>query len=165
MTPKDLLAQYVDPAMVLLNNLTGIRSGDAALVLVMAIAGQESDWLARRQNGGPARSFWQFEKAGGVAQLFDEVPKQLQAVCDYLEIPYNQTDVFEAMAWNDALAASMCRLLLWQDPAPLPAVGDVQSGWDYYQRNWRPGAPRPDAWPGYYATAVGLIEATSKAFS
>jgi hypothetical protein len=157
MTPKDLLTNSVDPALILLNSLTGIRSGDAAAVLIMAIAGEEDDWAARRQIGGPARSLWQFEKGGGVAELFGSTPRQLKAVCDYLIIPYNETDVFEAMAWNDTFGACMARLLLWQDPAPLPPVGDVQGGWDYYFRNWRPGAPRPDAWPANYATAKGLL--------
>jgi hypothetical protein len=157
MTPKDLLTTCVDPALALLATLTGIPANDQARVLIMAISGEEDDWEARRQIGGPARSLWQFEEGGGVAELFATTPKQLQAVCGYLFIPYNQNDVFEAMAWNDTLGACMARLLLWQDPAPLPAVGDVQGGWNYYQRNWRPGAPRPAAWPANYATAKGLL--------
>ncbi|MCW2933440.1 MAG: hypothetical protein JWM19_4402, partial [Actinomycetia bacterium] len=152
MTPKDLLS-IVDPALALLNTLAGIKVSNEARVLVMAIAGQESDWEARLQGGGgPARSFWQFEGGGGaVGELFSVTPKQLKAVCDYLIVPYNVATVFQAMAWNDTLAACMARLLLWQDPAALPAIGDVQAGWNYYQRNWRPGAPRPEVWPAKYA--------------
>jgi hypothetical protein len=155
MTPRDLL-NIVDPALTLLE--PGIKRSDEARVLIMAIAGQESDWMARLQNGGPARSFWQFEGAGGGAgEVFADSPTQLKAVCDYLVIPFDVNDIFQAMAWNDTLAACMVRLLLWTDPAPLPAVGDVQGGWNYYQRNWRPGAPRPDVWPARYAAAQGLI--------
>lgn len=157
MTPKDLLS-IVDPALALLNTLAGIKVSNEARVLVMAIAGQESDWAARLQHGGPARSFWQFEGAGGgVGGLFAATPKQLKAVCDYLFVPYDVATVFQAMAWNDTLAACMARLLLWSDPAALPALGDVQGGWNYYQRNWRPGAPHPEVWPAKYATAKGLL--------
>lgn len=159
MTPKNLLDNAIDPAFALLARVGGVTSDDRARVLVLAIAGQESDWAARRQIGGPARSFWQFEKGGGVAELFAVTPVLLKAVCAELVVPYNQTDVFEAMAWNDVLGASMARLLLWQDPAALPAVGDVNAGWAYYQRNWRPGAPHPEAWPAKYGTAMGLVQA------
>lgn len=156
MTPKDLLA-IVDPALTLLE--PGIKRSDESRVLLMAIAGQESDWEARLQNGGgPARSFWQFEGAGGaVGEVFANTPTQLKAVCAYLFIPFDVAHLFESMAWNDTLAACMARLLLWTDAAPLPAVGDVQGGWNYYQRNWRPGAPRPEIWPARYAVAQGLI--------
>ena len=58
MNPKDLLQGAVDPALALLARLTGIQSDARARVLVLAIAGQESAWMYRRQVGGPARSFW-----------------------------------------------------------------------------------------------------------
>lgn len=159
MQPKLFLTTIVNPALALLAELAAIRVDDAARVEVMAIAGQESDWKARRQIGGPARSYWQFEKGGGVAGLFGSTPKQLAAVCAYLDIPFDATTVFEAMAWNDTLACCMARLLLWTDPAPLPAVGDVNDAWAYYQRNWRPGAPHPEVWPTKYQTAAQLIHA------
>ncbi len=158
MTPKSLLIDSVDPALALLEQVATIKPSAQARVLVMAIAGQESAWKERRQIGGPARSFWQFEKGGGVAGLFRVTPKQLAAVCAELYVPCNPTDVFEAMAWNDVLAAAMARLLLWTDAAPLPNYGDVEGSWAYYQRNWRPGAPHPDVWPGRYGTAMGLVK-------
>jgi hypothetical protein len=156
MTPAVFLQIVVDPTLHDLASVD-IPITDNARVLLMAIAGQESDWRARRQIGGPARGYWQFEEAGGVAEVLATTPQQLGALCAALDIPVDRATLYEAMAWNDILACGMARLLLWQDPAPLPAVGDVQGGWDYYQRNWRPGAPRPDAWPAYYATAKGLI--------
>jgi hypothetical protein len=157
MTPKDLLTTAVDPALALLAPL-GVKSDARARVLVMAIAGQESAWEHRRQIGGPARSFWQFEKGGGVVGLFNVVPAKLKAVCDELEVPFNLSDVFEAMAWHDVLAAAMARLLLWTDPAPLPDVGQVNQSWEYYLRQWRPGLPHPDLWPARYGTAMGLVK-------
>jgi hypothetical protein len=159
MTPKDLLMNAVDPALALLAKLANVKSDDRARVLMMAIAGQESAWKERRQIGGPARGFWQFEKGGGVAGLFRVTPNQLKAVCDELEVPYDPTIVFEAMAWNDTLAACMARLLFWTDASQLPEVGNVDAAWAYYQRNWRPGAPHPEIWPARYGTAMGLVTA------
>lgn len=156
MNPKDLLQGAVDPALAMLARLTGIQSDARARVLVLAIAGQESAWMYRRQVGGPARSFWQFEKGGGVAGLFNVARAPLSKICDELAVPFDQSAVFEAMAWHDVLAASMARLLLWTDPAQLPAVGDVPAGWAYYLRNWRPGMPHPEAWPARYAKAMEL---------
>lgn len=157
MTPKSLLTDAIDPALALLGN-QGLKSDARARLLVLAIAGQESAWEYRRQIGGPARSFWQFESGGGVAGLFQVVPNKLKSVCDALYVPFNLSDVFEAMAWHDVLAAAMARLLLWTDVAALPEVGDVNAGWAYYLRNWRPGMPHPDLWPARYGTAMGLVK-------
>jgi hypothetical protein len=157
MTPFVFRQRVVDPALSLIANLPEIKlpPSDEACVMLMTIAGQESNWAARRQGGGgPARSYWQFEKGGGVAELFQKTPRQLSAICAALDIPFDLSTVFEAMAWNDTLACTMARLLLWQDRAPLPAIGDKQAGWQYYLRNWRPGAPHPDTWPGLYDKAL-----------
>lgn len=156
MTPKALLVGAVDPALAFLET-HGVHSDDRARVLTMAIAGQESDWQARLQVGGPARSLWQFEKGGGVAAVLAATPLQIKAVCAELIIPFDAAHIFEAMAWNDFLAAAMARLNLWRDPAALPAVGDVQGGWVYYKRVWAPGLPHPDVWPAKYGTAQGLV--------
>lgn len=159
MTPSELLVNAIDPAHALLERLTGLRSDDRARVLSLAIAGQESAWVHRRQIGGPARSFWQFEKGGGVAGVLAHhaTKDKIKAVCADLEIPCDTATVYEAMAWNDVLGAAMARLLLFSDPAALPDVGKVQPGWDYYIRNWRPGMPHPSTWPGRYGTAMGLV--------
>jgi hypothetical protein len=158
MKPLDFLRRAVDPNLKILAALTDIAVTDKARIMLMATAGQESNWAARRQHGGPARSYWQFEQFGGVAELFTVTPLQVQAVCGYLDIPYSLNTVYEAMAWNDTLGCAMARLLLWQDPAFLPEVGAYEVAWEYYVRNWRPGAPRPDDWPGVYATSLLLVQ-------
>lgn len=157
MTPKFILTNAIRPAFALLEGV-GVHSDIKAELMVLAIAGQESSWGYRRQVGGPARSFWQFERGGGVAGLFSAAPKQLRFVCDENYIPFDPATVFEAMAWNDILAAAMARLLLWTDAAPLPEIGDVQGGWEMYLRNWKPGLPHPEVWPGRYGTAMGLVQ-------
>lgn len=157
MTPKFLLTNAIRPAFALLE-AQGVHSDIKAELMVLAIAGQESSWGYRRQVGGPARSFWQFEEGGGVAGLFAVVPAKLKFVCEQCLVPFDRATVFEACAWRDVLAAAMARLLLWTDPAPLPDIGDVQGSWNYYERNWRPGMPHPDYWPGVYGTSVGLVK-------
>lgn len=157
MKPARFLQTIVDPGLAVLSALTTVKSDDRARVLVLAIAGQETEWRARRQFSGPARSYWQFERYGGVAELVQKCPAQLEAICVGADIPFTPNLVHEAMAWHDGLACAMARLLLWRDPAPLPELGDVDGGWNYYLRNWRPGAPHPDVWPVRYKTALELV--------
>jgi hypothetical protein len=161
MTPKELLVSAIDPAHALLEHLSGVKSDDRARVLSLAIAGQESAWQHRLQIGGPARSFWQFEKGGGVTGVLRHPASRdkIKAVCAALGVPCDVATVYREMADDDVLAACMARLLLYTDPAALPAVGDEAAGWAYYLRNWRPGKPHPETWPARYATAKGLIRA------
>lgn len=158
-SPKDILVDAIDPAHALLQRLAGVKSDDRARVLSLAIAGQESAWQHRLQIGGPARSFWQFEKGGGVVGVLTHPSSRdkIKAVCAELGVSCDVSTVYHDMANNDILAASMARLLLYTDPAALPAVGEVEAGWQYYLRNWRPGMPHPEAWPGRYGTAMGLV--------
>lgn len=161
MKPNDFYVRIVEPNLQRMFAMPEIALpvGDEARVLVMAIAGQESAWSWRRQNGGPARSYWQFERNGGVAEVLQKTPKQMKAVCDYWDVPPTLNDIFEAMAWHDPLACTMARLLVWQDPRPLPALGDKKGAWDYYLRNWRPGMPHPEAWEGNYNRAFEAMQA------
>lgn len=161
MKPNDFFARIVEPTLAMMQTTMDIPLTDRARVLVMTIAGQESAWRARRQIGGPARSYWQFERYGGVAELFATTPLQLKEVCGMLDIPYDPDTVYEAMAWNDTLGCTMGRLLLWQDPARLPEVGDKQTAWRYYLRNWRPGAPHEQTWSVNYDTALQAMQAQS----
>lgn len=154
--------RIVKPTLFLMSELIDVKVSAEAAVLTMAIAGQEGAWRYRRQNGGPARSYWQFEKMGGVIELFQKTPKQLTKLCDYLDIPFVLPDVFEAMAWNDTLGCAMGRLLLWQDPRALPEIGSKDAAWAYYLRNWRPGAPHPDAWSVNYDTTVAAVGADTR---
>jgi len=157
MQPAAFYRDIVDPSLKKLADWTGLVSDDRARVLVMAIAGQESGWKERRQIGGPARSYWQFELGGGVSGLFGVTPDKLLKVCTALDIPYAPDIVFQAMAWNDTLACCMARLLLWTDPRPLPDVGNALAGWNYYLAQWRPGAPHHETWDARYGVAKSLL--------
>lgn len=158
-TPRRLLDGSVIPALTWLATVAPMPVERRALVPVMAIAGQESNWEFRRQIGGPARSYWQFEQGGGLAGLlaFPRARDWLRMACASLDVPFESSVIFEAMAWNDSLAAVMARLLLWTDPHPLPEVGQQPETWDYYIRNWRPGLPHPEVWPSRYLASMELV--------
>ncbi len=157
MTPDTFLKTIVNRTLERISVLTGIATSDQARVMLLAIAGQESDWQHRLQIGGPARGYWQFEKMGGVAEVIQVTPVQLKAVCGTLDIPFDRDTLFEAKAWNDILACTMARLLLWQDRAPLPALGDEEAAWNYYLRNWRPGAPSRSRWATVYPQSLAFV--------
>lgn len=162
MTPLRMLALIDDGLSVMAAAGSSKPSvGAGARCLLLAIAGQEGNLRDRRQIGGPARSFWQFEKGGGVAAVLGHqvAGPWVIGVCSYLNIPYTAATVFEAMAWNDPLAVTMARLLLWTDAAALPALGSQDEAWAYYDRLWAPGKPGPDRWPENYQAALAAVRA------
>lgn len=171
MTPSVFFSQIVHPTLRFMSASPTIsvpRSPEGD-VLVMTCAGQESRWTDRRQIGigeyypqkVGARGFWQFESTwGGPVAINDVMMKtgrQLSAMCTYLNIPFDEHAIYEACAWNDTLACAMARLLLWADPAPLPKIGDKEGAWNYYVRNWRPGAPHRGTWDGLYDQSLAAI--------
>lgn len=160
MMPMALLQDAIDPAHALLNRLTGLQSDNRARLLSLAIAGQESAWAARLQaGGGPARGYWQFERAGGVRGVLDHpaTANRIKAVCEEINVNCDERTVYEAIAWHDILAACMARLLLYSDPRPLPGIGPTEPAWEYYVRNWRPGMPHHNTWElRYQAARVAL---------
>lgn len=161
MTPDEFLSFYVDPGLVTLRRCTGMSPDDRARVMLVAIGGQETNLAVRRQqpNNGPARGWFQFESGGGVKGVMTHgaSSKQARQLCDGLVVPFDQATVYEALAWSDPLAVGFARLLLWTDAAALPAIGDQDGAWNYYLRNWRPGKPKPDAWPKHYQAAVQVV--------
>lgn len=158
MTPNQFLSGIVDPTLKWMAASPGINipATDAARVLVMAIAGQESLWRERRQLGGPARGFWQFERGGGLSGVVHHPATMLKfrVVCGAQDIPTDLDTMFEALAWHDQMACAFARLLLWTDAAPLPQYWDKAAGWQYYERLWKPGAPHPETWSDIHDQAM-----------
>lgn len=132
----------------------------AARIELFAIGMQESDDFMHRvqMNGGPARGFWQFERAGGVGGVLSHPASKPFAaqLCKARGVPAEIGAVYNSLAGDDVLAAGFARLLLWTDPKPLPQ-NDADAGWAYYQRNWRPGQPHPLRWPARYLRAVDFV--------
>ncbi|WMD20918.1 hypothetical protein RAS12_00675 [Achromobacter seleniivolatilans] len=143
----------IDPALAL---LPAKMDSAAARVMLLAIGLQESRFVHRRQIGGPARGFWQFERGGGVRGVLTHAASRDQAkhICGMRRVDPIASAVYDALESDDVLAAAFARLLLWTDLARLPAVGDAQGGWNLYARTWRPGKPHLHTWPALYAEAA-----------
>lgn len=139
-TPAQVLAQVIVPTFQHL--LPGKFDSAPARVQLLAIAMQESELRTRRQDGGPARSLWQFEQGGGIHGVLTHPASSIwaKAVCLHRAVAPTEGDVYAAFLVDDLLACAFARLLLWTDAAALPALGDADGAWAYYQRNWRPGA-------------------------
>lgn len=147
----------IAPAMKLLPaRLDSTRSD----ILLLAIGLQESRFEHRVQINGPARGFWQFEKGGGVKGVMGHPVTQpyIEPICAATGVnPPSLQHIYDSLASNDVLAAAFARMLLWTDPGPLPAIGEVEEAWQYYLRNWRPGKPHRKSWNALYAEAYDYV--------
>lgn len=157
MNLADVLKLAIEPAMAL---LPGKMDTPEARVMLLAIGLQESRFQHRRQIGGPARGFWQFEQGtkasrGGVwgAYLHPASSALLQQLCSALKVDFTPQAIYAAVETNDVLAAGLARLMLFTDPQRLPAVTDTAAAWQTYLRIWRPGKPHPETWPALHAQA------------
>ncbi|QMV65198.1 hypothetical protein VUJ49_09135 [Pseudomonas berkeleyensis] len=153
MTLSEIRDQAITPALALLPPAMGSK---AAVVSLLANGLQESRFTHRRQIGGPARGFWQFEKGGGVRGVLRHTATagHARVLCEARGVPATEDAVYAALEHDDVLAAGFARLLLWSDPRPLPALGEVAAAWDLYIRTWRPGKPHRRTWAALYAQAL-----------
>ncbi|TLX54850.1 hypothetical protein DN824_20420 [Stutzerimonas nosocomialis] len=146
----------IAPALAL---LPARMNSEAAVVEMLAIGLQESRFEHRRQIGGPARGWWQFERGGGVRGVLQHTSSRDHAiaVCKARGVQPTDAEVYAALEHDDVLAAAFARLLLWTDPKPLPAVGQVGPAWDLYLRVWRPGKPHRHTWDVLYGRAMESV--------
>ena len=144
--------QIINPALEIL----GPQFADPrAKVMLLAIAQQESGLRHRiQQPNGPARSYWQFERGGGVRGIMRHgvSSPHLRRVVALLDYKFDERVLHLAMTDNDLLAACMARLLLYTVPRALPT--NAADGWEQYLfDSWRPGKPHPATWGGNYRRA------------
>ena len=166
MTPQEFLQNAIEPAYKLLpEKMSAPASRDRASVMILAICLQESRLTHRRQIGGPARGFPQFEKGtpttrGGVTGVLMHASTRepAQALCKARGIPATADAVYESIENDDVLAAGFSRLLLWTDPFPLPQLGEAQEAWELYLRTWRPGKPHRSTWDALYSQALDAVK-------
>ena len=153
---NDVLARAIVPALQLLPKR---MDSEKARIMLVAIGLQESRFQHRHQIGGPAHGFWQFESGGGVKGVMTHQATKQHALelCNARGVPFVRSMVFEALEVDDVLAAGIARLLLWSDPAPLPANDDAQAAWNLYVRTWRPGKPHRQTWDAFYRQAVAAV--------
>lgn len=130
-----------------------------AKAMMIAIAMQESRWDHRRQIGGPARGFWQFE-FGGIKGVLNHRASQLMIfnVLERLDYDHAPDTSYTAIEHNDVLAFAYARLLLWTLPDRLPARGEVAEAWNQYIDAWRPGKPHRATWDAFFGQAWTLID-------
>lgn len=155
-----LLDAAIRPALSIIK----VGESPKSLAMLFAIGLQESEFEVRRQhNNGPAASFWQFERGGGVRGVLRHPASRDKAVtlCGACGVPPDEQRVWQAMLHDDVLGAGMARLLLLTDPKPLPELDDPMGALACYERNWRPGKPRPAKWPRNHAQAVAFVRALS----
>lgn len=153
---KTVIEVAIKPALALLPPKMDTA---AARVMLLTIGLQESRFIHRRQIGGPARGFWQFEKGGGVRGVLNHAStrEHAQAVCQARGVPATADAVYEELDKDDVLAAAFARLLLWSDPKALPPIDAEAAAWVLYQRTWRPGKPHPQTWPALYCQALSEV--------
>lgn len=56
------------------------------------------------------------------------------------------------------LQTCFARLMLWDNPNPLPSQGDCNGAWTYYTDTWRPGTPRPATWRSNYSQSLAHFQ-------
>lgn len=158
----NLIEQYIIPGLSLLPQNMDTPNARAMLV---AIGLQESGFRDRKQVGGPARGFWQFERGGvnrgGIYGILTH-PKTkdiIEGVCRTLYVPADADICYGLVAYHDVLACCFARLLLWTLPGALPGPNDPDEGWRQYMAAWRPGKPRPNDWPENFKRAWKEVKA------
>lgn len=159
---QSITSTAIDPAMAMLP--PGFDS-PRARVLMLAIGLQESGFCDRCQvlpdgGRGPAHSFWQMERGGGVKGVLQHPQSQRFAiqVCDARSVAPEPQAVWERIETDDVLAAVFARLLIYTDPMVLPAETEVMAAWRLYAfRLWRPGKPHPETWPANHQRAREFV--------
>jgi hypothetical protein len=162
MTPQRLYQTAIRPALDELVPL-GIASSPQAARFILAIALQETGLRNRRQvvaggaEVGPAASFWQFEQGGGVKGVLthSSAAKRMAAVCESYNVQPTTAGLWEAMRYQDIVAAAAARLLVYTLPGALPAT--EAEGWAQYVSAWRPGKPHPETWPAAWKVATETV--------
>lgn len=159
MSPLRLLSLAVAPALAELTRC-GIPDTTDARRFLIAIALQESGLRHRRQvvtpgiEDGPAASFWQFEKGGGCMGVLTHylTAATMRNLCAEFNVEPTPPGLWEAMRYNDIVAAIAARLLIYTLPSKLPITAD--DGWAQYLDAWRPGKPHLKTWADNWAQAT-----------
>jgi hypothetical protein len=165
MTPAEFKQTILDPGIAWCKAIPGwtIPFDDRAELLLLAIAGQESEWANVPQGGGgPGRGPWQFEpETCSEVNSNDATVALAEKVCEAATLA--PSSVYANLLLHPDVAVAYARMDLWCDPQALPAVGDEDLAWSAYVRIWRPGAvceggqradDARDRWSDIYAQAL-----------
>ena len=160
---QQVLSDVIVPGLAL---LPAKMDTPAARTLMLAIHLQEDPGQSPVQyGGGPAHGWWQFERGGAAKGILQHHATQDLAaqLCKDRGINPTAAELWQALATDQVLAAACARLLLYTDPAtlPAPAAASQDAAWAYYLRNWRPGKPGPARWPANWRSAVAAVSAAA----
>lgn len=159
----------IDPALAM---LPAVMDTPQARVQILANGLQESRLVHRRQlvgnppkPEGPAAGLYQFEQGGGCTGVLRHQAARFWMVtaCRARQCDPTPGALWQCIQHDDILATVAARLLLFTDPKRLPDLGDRDGAWLLYMRTWRPGKPKPDTWPGFYAQALQFVTETASA--
>lgn len=157
MSAFDYVSRVVYPAAMKMLPLK--MDSLAAKAMILSTGAQESAFIERKQIGGPARGFWEFEEGGAVIGVLGHRDTKYVIEPILVAMAVQTWHVYDALTDNDILACIMARLLLWTHPDPLPGPNDPTTGWRQYQDMWRPGKPRPETWAANYQRAWKEVSA------
>jgi len=154
---SDILQVVIYPGLALLPKQ---MYSPSAIAMLLTIGFQESRFSYRRQIGGPARGFYQFEQGGGVAGVLKHYQTAIiiNGILDRLQYDRNISTSYAAIEHNDALATAYARLLLWTLPDSLPQKDECDRSWEQYLEAWRPGKPHRQTWNEFYRQSWGIFE-------
>ena len=158
---SDALQAVIFPGLSLLpRRMTSPES----IAMLITIGLQESRFEHRRQIGGPARGFFQFEQGGGVVGVLTHraTRDMICNILDRLEYDRNISTSYGAIEHNDALATVYARLLLWTLPGALPGPDEDEMAWGQYIEAWRPGRPHRETWDEVYRQAWAICQTVNK---
>jgi hypothetical protein len=156
MTGLEYVNRAVMPAAYVL--LPPGMNAPGATAMLLTIGLQESRFIYRKQmNDGPAHSFWQGERGGGMCLGILTHPATRDIIVplcrEAFQISPTPQAIWNAIIHNDILAVVCARLLLYTVPLPLPKVNEVEAGWQNYVSGWRPGKPHRETWDRFYTLA------------
>jgi hypothetical protein len=157
----DLQTAYQSAILPALDLLPVQMRSPEATVMLLSIGQQESRFEYTRQLGnGPAKGYWQMEKGGGVKGVCEHPSSRfwMSHLCEARKVPFTVSAVYDALEFDEVLAAGAARLLLFTDPAKLPQTDAESLAWMLYLRVWRPGKPRPDTWSEYHRNAENFVK-------
>lgn len=157
----DTVVRYIVPAALSL--LPPTMDSPAARAMLIAIGLQESKFLHRSQIGGPARSFWQFERGGGIVGVMIHPRTRAPLSVALRELRYadaaaRSEALYSIIEHNDIAACVCARLLLWTLPGALPDRFSPSLAWETYLDGWRPGKPHRETWNNYFEEAWVRID-------
>lgn len=162
MKPNRLLQNAIYPALLELDGM-GIPTSPKAARFLLAIAIQESGLANRRQvlaggaETGPAVSFWQAEVTGGMILVLKHAATKIRMadLCAAYNVGTTPQALWEAIRYQDIVAAAAARLLVFTLPGALPVTED--DGWQQYLAAWRPGKPHRERWGPAWKLATETV--------